>query len=152
MPTMTRPYHRRFTKFHARTLAATEALFAARPSTLTVEARHEAFTKWVAEMSDIYRMPAPRLVWNAVADLSGGGFYTAAEHSITMSPNHPSVTTLMHEFRHAMQTIDGIPMVDEDIEVDARAWSLSLYFTVRPALFTRLVREGRILHIDPQDL
>jgi hypothetical protein len=40
-------------------------------------------------------------------------------------------------------------MITEDVERDARAWSLSLYYKVRPKLFKRLVKERRIFHIDP---
>lgn len=148
-----RPYHKRFTRFDDATVRATDALFAARPSQLSVEDRDVAFRGWVSTVSAVYGMDVPAFGWDDDADDAGGGYYRLADHSITMSPNHPSVTTLIHEFRHALQHAGkGAPMVSPDIEEDARAWSLSLYFRVRPRLFSRMVTEGRLLHIDPADL
>lgn len=148
-----RPYHKRFTSFDQRTLDATDALFAARPSQMSPAERDVAFRQWVSTVSAVYDMEEPSFSWDTEADSGGGGYYRLADHSITMSPNHPSITTLIHEFRHALQHKEkGAPMVDRDVEVDARAWSLSLYHRVRPRLFERLVREGRIFHITPDDL
>lgn len=148
-----RPYHKRFSRFSKETLSATDELFSKRPSRMTHEERDEAFREWIGTVSSVYDMEPPTFQWDEDADMGGGGFYRLSDHSITMSPNHPSITTLIHEFRHALQhTNKGAPMVDEDVEVDARAWSLSLYYQVRPALFERLVREGRIFHITPEDL
>jgi hypothetical protein len=143
-------YHLRFRNFHARALTATQQLLRARPSQLDETGRHEVFRAWVDEISDIYGMERPDLQWDTDADMGGGGFYRAADHSITMSPNHPSVVTLIHETRHALQHKQcGAPMITDDVERDARAWSLSLYFRVRPNQFTRLARAGRIFHVDP---
>lgn len=148
-----RPYHLRFRNFDKRTIAATDALFSARPSRLSHEERDVAFRQWVEEVSDVYGMEPPSFEWSDDADDCGGGFYRPSDHSITMSRNHPSVTTLLHEFRHALQGANaGAPQVDSDVEVDARAWSLSLYHQVRPQLFDRMVRAGRIFHISANDL
>lgn len=148
-----RPYHKRFSAFHQRTVEATDALFASRPSQLSHGERDRVFRDWVTEVSGAYGMEPPTFRWDVDADDAGGGYYRPADHSITMSPNHPSVTTLIHEFRHAMQAKEaGAAQVSPDIEVDARAWSLSLYYQVRPRLFERLVREGRIFHVSAKDL
>lgn len=145
-----RTYHKRFRNFHRAALRATDELFRARPSQLEPEERKVVFKTWVDTISDIYGMERPAFHWDASADHGGGGFYRPADHSITMSPNHPSVITLIHETRHALQhTEKGAPMVTDDVERDARAWSLSLYYKVRPTLLKRLVREGRVFHIDP---
>lgn len=144
-----RTYHVRFRNFHRQTLDATKDLFRARPSQLTPDERHEVFKTWVFKISDIYGMERPTFHWDTAADAGGGGFYRPSDHSITMSPNHPSVITLIHETRHALQHKEkGAPMVSRDVELDARAWSLSLYYKVRPNLFKRLVREGKVFHID----
>jgi hypothetical protein len=93
-------------------------------------------------------MERPAFHWDTAADNGGGGFYQRDNHSITMSPNHPSVITLIHETRHALQAKEkGAAMITQDVERDARAWSLSLYYQVRPNLLKRLVREGRVFHI-----
>lgn len=152
-PNRRRPYHKRFTRFNQETLDATDALFSSRPSQMTQAEREVAFSAWVERVSQAYDMEVPTFHWDTEADMGGGGFYRPADHSITMSPNHPSITTLIHEFRHALQSKGkGAAMVDPDVEIDARAWSLSLYHKVRPRLFDRLVREGRIFHIRVEDL
>lgn len=143
-------YHVRFTKFHIKTIEATKHLFTLRPSVLTHSERSNAFKEWVDTISEIYDMESPEFYWDEEADYGGGGYYRPLDHSITMSPNHPSIVTLIHETRHALQHKEkGAPMITEDIERDARAWSLSLYYKVKPNLFKRLVNEGRILHINP---
>lgn len=145
-----RTYHLKFTNFNARTLEATKALFRARPSQMAPEERKVLFKNWVDTISDVYGMERPTFYWDTAADHGGGGFYRLSDHSITMSPNHPSVITLIHEFRHALQHKEkGAKKVSNDVERDARAWSLSLYYKVRPNLLKRLVREGRVFHIDP---
>jgi hypothetical protein len=144
-----RTYHVRFRNFDRRALSATKELFRSRPSQLTPDERHIVFKNWVNKISDVYGMERPTFNWDTVADNGGGGFYQRHDHSITMSPNHPSVITLIHETRHALQAKEkGAPMITEDVERDARAWSLSLYYKVRPNLLKRLVREGRVFHID----
>lgn len=145
-----RTYHTRFRNFHSQAIEATRELFRARPSQLTQSERETVFENWVNTISDIYGMERPSFHWSAEADYGGGGFYRPSDHSITMSPNHPSVITLIHETRHALQHAGkGAPMISRDFERDARAWSLSLYYKVRPNLLKRLVREGRVFHIDP---
>lgn len=145
-----RTYHVRFRNFDRRTMEATKELFRSRPSQLEPEQRKVVFKNWVDQISDIYGMERPDFRWDAVADSGGGGFYSPSSHSITMSPNHPSVITLIHETRHALQHKQkGAAMISDDVERDARAWSLSLYYKVRPNLLKRLVREGRVFHIDP---
>lgn len=144
-----RTYHRRFRNFHRAALEATDELFRARPSQLEPDERKVVFKTWVDKISDIYGMERPTFYWDTAADMGGGGFYRLADHSITMSPNHPSVITLIHETRHALQHKEkGAPMITTDVERDARAWSLSLYYKVRPNLLKRLVQEGRVFHID----
>lgn len=143
-------YHLRFQNFKQKTLQETKALFRARPSQLDEEARKNLFERWIEKVSAEYNMEAPQVFWDEEADYGGGGFYSLDSHSITLSPNRPSITTLLHEFRHALQAKEcGPRMVSRDIEIDARAWSLSLYYQCRPVLFERLVREGRIFHINP---
>ena len=69
---------------------------------------------------------------------------------------YPSIVTLIHEFRHAMQAQGKADVAITDnlnkVEDDARAWSLSIYYKVAPRMFRRLVREGKIFHITPDDL
>lgn len=145
-----RTYHLAFTEFPPATIAATQTLFRARPSRLAPAERRAVLQEWVETISDACGMARPQVAWHPSADSTGGGYYRPANHALVMSPNEPSVITLIHETRHAMQhTGTGPPPVSPDIERDARAWSLSLYYQTRPALFEKLVRAGRVLHIDP---
>jgi len=158
------PYHKRFKNFNPKTVEATKELFRARPSQLVLEDVEVVFKKWIADISKVYDIPTPDFVWeyDDLSDIGGGlchglredendensPFYNSVLH---IDANRRSITTLIHEYRHHMQFM-GMNMVDEDVEEDARAWSLSLYYKTRPVLFERLVREGKIFHIDPRDL
>ena len=128
-------YHLRFKNFNTKTIEETKTLFSARPSTLMPAERAIVFKNWVDKISEIYHMDTPTFYWDEEADYGGGGFYRHKDHSITMSPNHPSIVTLIHETRHALQIKEkGAPMVSDDLERDARAWSLSLYYKTKPQL------------------
>lgn len=147
-------YHKRFTSFPEQTLQATKDLFAAQPSTLSPEERKVVFEKWVKTISKIYDMNTPKMLWDdgeEIIQYAGGGVYSAEHHAIFMSTQKMSITTLLHETRHALQYSErGPDLITTDIERDARAWSLSLYYQVKPDLLEKLVKEGRIFHISPE--
>jgi hypothetical protein len=148
------PYHQQITHFHPRTLAATNALFTARPSRLAPPERRHVCEQWVQTVSNSEQLPPPTIVWEPrPLTESGGGYYISSTHSLHMRAEQPSLLTLFHEHRHAQQFKQpNITMVSTDKEDDARAWSMSLFHQVRPRLFARLVNEGRIFHISPADL
>lgn len=105
---------------------------------------------WVQAVAGVYGFQIPALAFNRQA---GDGFYSPSKNEINMSK--PSIVTLIHEFRHAMQSkqvATGFSRLARDVEHDARAWSLSLYFKVAPVSFRRLVAEGKIYHITMNDL
>jgi hypothetical protein len=146
-------YHTAFQNFHATTLSETKRLFRSRPSQLDEVSRKNVFQRWVSKTSETYGMEEPRIIWDEEANYAGGGYYTPSDHTITLSPTRPSITTLLHEFRHALQSKQcGPKKVSSDVEIDARAWSLSLYYQCRPVLLQKMVRDGRILHINPNAL
>lgn len=139
------------TGFPDAAVQATEQLLAARATRLPADRCREVFTAWVDHMSAVYGMRAPSVEWSDDLAGSGGGRYRSDGHRILLDPSRLSVTTLLHEFRHAMQAERaGEPAVDEDVEVDARAWSCSLYYRVRPEQFIALVKAGRVLFV-PRD-
>ena len=114
---------------------------------LSIEQKHLVFDRWIRESSKSYNIASPQLYWGDIADAAGGGFYDSKKNIIVMSPTRASLITLMHEFRHTLQAA-GVPdMISEDKEIDARAWSLSLYYQVRPLLLKKLVLEGKVFHI-----
>jgi hypothetical protein len=147
--TIAKPYHKSFRNFHSKTVEATNELFRKRPSQLSQEQAQEVFQEWIEKVSNNYNISVPQFEWNPEVVDAGGGVYIRSIEKIEMS--HTSITTLLHEYRHHMQA-KGARMLYEDIEDDARAWSLSLYYKTRPNLFKRLVNEGRILHISAQEL
>lgn len=92
-----------------------------------------------------YGMQKPVLVRDENA---GEGYYYGGVNEIHMSK--PSIITLLHEFRHAMQH-QGFAGRFHDPEHDARGWSLSLYHLVAPNTLRRLVEEGKVFHTSPAD-
>jgi len=148
------PYHQQISTFTSGTLAATDAIFTARPSRLTTPERHAVCEQWVRDVSAAENTPAPAVQWeNSDLRSSGGGYYRPSTHTLHMRAERPSLLTLFHEYRHGEQAKNtGTPMVSTDVEDDARAWSMSLFHQVRPRLFARLVNEGRIFNITSADL
>jgi hypothetical protein len=170
------PYHRKFSRFHRRTLEATRALFTARPSTLSREEVDVVFKEWISTVSAAYEVEVPRLVWSE--DLPLHGMYVPSEKTLYMQ--RASITTLLHEYRHHLQAAGKqmkVPTAEEQtlivesinpegrtreetiqliqsaaIEYDAYAWSMSLYHKLRPEQFKRMVRAGRIHFISPDVL
>lgn len=145
-----RSYHLKFDSFPEELSVATNALFAARPSLLSDSDRRVLFEEWVERASGVYGLSAPVVVWSAKDTAGfGGGVYKVDSNELVLSPVSTSITTLLHEFRHALQFSQlGEALVSEDSERDARAWSLSLYFSVRPKLFAKLASEGRFYNVD----
>lgn len=135
-------YHRRYRNQHRKTLDATRRLIQGW-SAVGVEGQWEKSRQWIAEVSVIYRVTPPKLFKQSRG--AGSGFYRVATNSIHMP--FPSITTLLHEFRHAYQHSHPSRAPD-DLEDDARAWSLSLYYRVAPRTVRRLAGEGRILFLE----
>lgn len=75
---------------------------------------------------------------------TGGGCYFPSKNEIYIFYK-PSFTTLLHEFRHAMQFQKGIKMFRNEHEEDARAWSVSLYKLSAPKTYKNAVEKG-LLH------
>lgn len=143
-------YHLKFRNINERTLNATRELlqgWGEADDTL----RWIKMDKWVGKASAIYGMRRPLV---GVTRTAGAGYYRRDTNEIHMA--YPSIVTVMHEFRHAMQAQGKAPVAITEnlnaVEDDARAWSLSIYYKIAPRLFRRLVREGKILHITPDDL
>lgn len=143
-------YHRRFRRFNRRTVAATREMLSGW-SALNETDRWARMRQWTATAADIYRMPLPLV---SQIPSAGQGCYFGQTNQILMA--YPSVVTLLHEFRHAMQmqgragNARSLQTYD-DREDDARAWSLSLYHRVAPRALKRLVTEGRVLFLAPSD-
>lgn len=142
------PYHKAFSRIIPAVKEHTDALFRSRPSRMSREAATAAFQGWLSKVSQEYGVATPVLIWDEDAVFAGGGEYRPQHQEIRMSK--VSVTTLIHEFRHHLQS-QGATMIHPDLEEDARAWSLSVYYAVRPELLRRLVSQGRVFHISAAD-
>ncbi len=58
-----------------------------------------------------------------------------------------SLVSALHEYRHHMQKyrMGHYP----DVEVDARAWSISAFYNALPEAFDKAWKEGRIWYLTP---
>jgi hypothetical protein len=142
-------YHRKFQNFKPETLAMTKVML--KDWSICNDSRKWIkMQEWAQKASNAYGIPMPVIIDDSAA---GWGFYRSADNTIHMSK--PSVVTVIHEFRHALQRHNkakGFSNLETDVEPDARAWSLSLYYKVAPRSFRRLVEEGKIFHTEMADL
>lgn len=142
-------YHKKFSRFHPKTIRLFKAL-RLNWSRLDEEQKWLQMQRFVMGASEIYGMEYPTV---KISRFAGDGYYSTLENKIFMSK--PSIITVVHEFRHAMQMqgkARGWSGREIDVEHDARGWSLSLYYKVAPITFRRLVRSGKVFHIEPSDL
>jgi hypothetical protein len=142
-------YHKKFRHFKPETLTMTKVMLKDW-SACNDSRKWIKMQEWTQKASNAYGIPMPVIVEDTAA---GSGFYHLASNTIHMSK--PSVVTVIHEFRHALQRHNkakGFSYLENDVEPDARAWSLSLYYKVAPRSFRRLVEEGKIFHIEMSDL
>jgi hypothetical protein len=109
--------------------------------------KREGVLEWLRVVSPIYGIDVPNFefVGGEEGDwmyaITGGGKYRPDTHTIYLFKKY-SLTTLLHEFRHAWQFRTGSTLDKED---DARAWSCSLYKVTDPERYQRAVENG-ILH------
>lgn len=61
--------------------------------------------------------------------------------------NRPTLITVLHEIRHYIQyntTLNLAKLTYEDKEVEARAWSSSLFYSIYPNKYLNLCSKGKI--------
>ncbi len=138
---MSDQYSRRFSNIDRRTKLATKKVMAGW-STKSNSEQFDAMNVWLRKVSQIYALPTPTLRRH---DGCNSGWYIPALNRIEVP--HFSLITLFHEFRHAYQHSHFPQRMVDNVEDDARAWSLSLYRSVAPRTYAHLVDTGRVLHI-----
>lgn len=111
----------------------------------TEQEKWNALRLWNIMVSVDRGMECPTIRHNPSA---GYGYYIPARNEIHMSK--PSIVTLFHEFRHAMQHQQKAGNWNDE-EKDARGWSLSLYFKIAPRTLKRLVAQEKVLHMTVAD-
>ena len=142
-------YHKKFSRFHPKTIRLFKEL-RLNWSNCDDTQKWMHMQRFVMGASEVYGMEFPRV---KISSFAGDGYYSILDNKIFMSK--PSIITVVHEFRHAMQVQQkarGWSGREIDVEHDARGWSLSLYYKVAPITFRRLVRSGKVFHIEPSDL
>jgi hypothetical protein len=145
-------YSKVFTKIKPSVIALTTELVKAGIFKKDISMQDKAIMMglWVKKASEIYGMEAPKFYLIGGKDgkdgyrATGGGCYIPSHHEIHIFKK-ASLTTLLHEFRHAMQFQQNVKKFRNDHEEDARAWSVSLYRLSAPNSYKRAVEKG-ILH------
>lgn len=105
---------------------------------------------WVQKVSRIYNLPTPKFYFVGGKEgareynRTGGGCYFPTLNEMYVFKK-PSLTTLLHEFRHCMQKQLGVTQFRKDAEEDARAWSCSLYRLSAPNSYKKAMEKG-IMH------
>jgi hypothetical protein len=105
---------------------------------------------WVQKMSQLYGMETPKFYFvggkegKREYNRTGGGCYFPTLNEMYVFKK-PSLTTLLHEFRHAMQEKLDVKEFRKNKEEDARAWSVSLYKLAAPNSYKKAVAAG-IMH------
>jgi len=139
-------YHLTFRHLDAAVLTATAALLEARTSGLPLPQAIAEYQLWADTAAAAYHLP-PVTVQIGEPNSTGYGYAPAA----ALRLRRPSITNLLTGFRRHMQA-HGATQVGATPDDDARGWAMSLYYTVRPRQFARLVTEGKIRCVTPADL
>lgn len=131
-------YHTRFGNHHSRTVALVDDTL---PELWSLDdaaalARLQALAD---DLSDVYEIPAPTVTYSSQSHY--------APYEARLAVNKPSIVSFLHEYRHHMQHYGW--QVNDNIEEDARGWSISLFATAEPRHFDRAWRRGTIMFLPP---
>lgn len=131
------------------------------------EVRIQGIEDWLTTVSEVVNVPKPNFKiirgeeGRNMYDITGGGMFENDTNTIVLFRKF-SLTTLLHEFWHYVQhkkyviehnrilhAETGEVIFEGDVrkalEIDARAWSCSLYYTADPERYNRAVKH-RTLH------
>lgn len=137
--------HLKFKNIHRKTREAGETLFKSKPWSGNEEEQQGKFERFLREASAVYSVPQPTLA--IIPDLDVYGY--VAPNTIVLDKY--SVISLFNSFRLHLQymgTVDA-PFPSRN---DAQSWACSLFYTLRPIQFRKMVREGRIVSVRAHDL
>jgi len=139
-PGQEHPYHTMFPDISRQTVEVVIDTVKTRGLwTLPQDQGFELLRSMYARFSQEYGMPTPRLHQDTYE------FYMISAEDIGLPK--VSLVSACHEYRHHMQK-HGRKRFD-DIEVDARAWSISLFHLALPEDFDRAWRRGKIWYMPP---
>lgn len=137
--------HLKFRNIHTGARNAGEALFKSKPWQGTDEEKQSKFERFLSDVSAVYGVPQPTLAVIPEGDVYG---YVAPN---TIVLNKFSVISLFHAFRAHLQYMDAVNVAMYNAG-DAQAWACSLFYTLRPIQFRKMVRDGRVHGVRADDL
>lgn len=137
--------HMKFRNIHRKARQAGETLFASRPWHGSEEERQSKYERFLLDAATVYGIPTPTLAVIPQGDVYG---YVAPN---TIVLNKYSVVSLFNAFRLHMQYMGAVDVPFADLR-DAQAWACSLFYTLRPIQFRKMVRAGRIRGVFATDL
>lgn len=145
-------FHTKYTNIHRGVLRATQQLFACDMFSSPEEVIGY-FNSWTHAACEAYNVSEVRVQLvncELFYGAEGGGYHTDddGEHIIVLT--RPSLLWLFHQFRHHLQKQGRVEARNE--ELDAHAWSCSLFHTAQPEDFRYLVYQGAIAGVRMQDL
>lgn len=149
--TVQRDYSRVFRNIHPKAVEATIELKKSGfwKEDVDIQDKVIAMGIWIKKMSEIYGIEAPKFYFvDNVGEYrrTGGGCYFPELNEMYVF-HKPSMMTLIHEFRHAVQTkVPDLDIYKGDIEEDARAWSHSLYRKALPVSYKKALERGLFHH------
>jgi len=111
------------------------------------ERKMESLNLMAEELAGIYGVPVPALALRG--GLGAYGMYHIPSQTISLS--NTSIVTFLHEFRHHLQHRSDVKTLS-DAEKDAQGWACSVFYSAKPNLFEKAVRDGRIMGVMPSDL
>lgn len=161
-------YHLRYPDIDQPVKDATLKMIVGKHWRETDEQQIAAMTEWLETVSKHYGVETPTVKMDSRVPPQNGAYFPAPELTILLP--YYTVLTLLHEYRHHLQHTQEelihrfayVPPVDEEdphpytdtnsIQLDAVEWSCSLFFSVAPRRFRRMVNEGRVLYVTPEML
>jgi len=135
-----RNYHLMFPDISARTIEVVRDIVTVKGLwRVSTEEGFELLREMFTRFSEIYGIPVPGLHQDSYEH------YLIPAEEIGLP--RPSLVSACHEYRHHMQKYGRLRYRDK--EVDARAWSISVFYLALPEAFDRAWRQGRIWYMPP---
>lgn len=142
--------HLKFKNIREDVLEATEEFFVSKPWEGSNEEKQQKFDYWLAKVSEAYGVETPGLEvveGNPMLQL----MVMAYQEGMIYSRKYSIINTFIGFRRHCQ--VQGAVTVDPDKQQeDCAAWACSLFYKLRPFMFRKGVREGKIMLMHPRFL
>lgn len=135
------------------TVNATEKLFASHPWSGTDEEKQVKLNTWLSEMSGIENVKPPVFQLGGEEHLTAPGYIP--ETNLIYLPKVSIINLFwmwrLHKSYCKLGPKASPGAIKNELE-DVTGWSASLFFKLRPKLFVKAVREGKIGFMKPNDV